>query len=169
MVEPKDSFTCKASKDLERTWSYCICSTVNFVCCDAKGDTSIISATSSVSLSPYKYVPPPSSPGTRPVLTKGCARILFPLLQQRRRGYNTEVEATVKKLCIMQRLIQASLEGNTARLTALVDGSLNPRELVNRGNELGMSALHIAVMMGAADCARKVSRLCSVFAVCLSP
>lgn len=61
--------------------------------------------------------------------------------------------------------MQASLEGNTARVTALVDGAVNPRELVNRGNEMGFAALHVAVMMGAADCARKV-RICLGFALC---
>lgn len=45
----------------------------------------------------------------------------------------------------MERLLQASLEGNTGRVTALVDGALNPRQLVNKGNEMGFAALHISV------------------------
>ncbi|CAM9536755.1 unnamed protein product [Ectocarpus sp. 12 AP-2014] len=56
----------------------------------------------------------------------------------------------------MQRLVQACVEGNTERLTSLLDSAMNPRELVNKREEQGFTALHIAVMMGAADCARKL-------------
>lgn len=56
----------------------------------------------------------------------------------------------------MQRLIQASLEGNVERVIALVDNAVNPRELVNKGDDRGFGALHVAVMMGAPDCAKKV-------------
>ena len=56
----------------------------------------------------------------------------------------------------MQRLIQASLEGNVGRISSLLDSAMNPRELVNKGDERGFRALHIAVMMGSADCAKKV-------------
>lgn len=57
----------------------------------------------------------------------------------------------------MQRLIQSCVEGNTERLTSLIDSAVNPRELVNkREKQQGFTALHIAVMMGAAGCTRKV-------------
>eukprot|EP00752_Nemacystus_decipiens_P010323 g9196.t1 len=56
----------------------------------------------------------------------------------------------------MQRLIRASLEGDLERVTALVDNAVNPRELVNKGDERGFRALHVAVMMGAPECARKL-------------
>ena len=56
----------------------------------------------------------------------------------------------------MQRLIDASLEGNVGKVSSLLDSAMNPKALVNKGDERGFRALHIAVMMGASECAKKV-------------
>eukprot|EP00903_Cladosiphon_okamuranus_P010360 g9801.t1 len=56
----------------------------------------------------------------------------------------------------MQRLMNASLEGNTGKVTTLLDSAMNPRALVNKGDERGFRALHLAVMMGASECAKKL-------------
>eukprot|EP00752_Nemacystus_decipiens_P010321 g9195.t1 len=56
----------------------------------------------------------------------------------------------------MQRLIDASLAGNVGKVTTLLESAMNPKELVNKGDERGFRALHIAVMMGASECAKKL-------------